>query len=63
MTYEGPPEDTAMTLEYIQKGWFGQKVEVRIKGTGGTILEFCKRHLDHGKIDWTRVMKEDQSDL
>lgn len=58
MAFEQPSEIKPVTVEYLQKGWFGQKTEVKISGTEGAVLRFCERHLDHAKIDWSRLVEK-----
>jgi len=58
MSFEQPSERKSTVVEYLQKGWFGQRVEVKISGTEEVVLRFCERHLDHAKIDWSRLVEK-----
>ncbi len=58
MSFEQPRQDKPVTVEYLQKGWFGQRVEVKVSGTEQAVLKFCEKHLDHGKVDFSRLVEQ-----
>ncbi len=66
MVFEGPDDAETIikekncSLRYLDKGWFGKRLEVKIEGSKEAVLAFAEKHLSHAIITVNKVQEKEK---